>query len=386
MTPWRQAAWLLARSPWDSVADDTRERLRRIMSAVVGEARFLQTIRDERLIPLARCWLRPMPEAAPLLPQLDRLYRRVVAYNLHLMAGWEAFTGVLARAGLTTVIPLKGLALAAWAYDDGALRQVEDLDAVIPAVDFATAVVALKRAGYVQRRGAPPGRDAVYIASLQDWLFEDPQGRLLDLKPAPIAHTLARPGDTRRLAARRTDVTVAPGRVWRAPDRVAMLILACMHGAHDGWAAVRHVADVAGLAARLTPVEWRELRAEAARWRQRRTVACGLELCRRLDVFTGGESGGARFSRTERAWLDRAVARLSGDAAAPLATRAVWDCEALWRDSLRDRWRCLWRQRMIPSASDWAATDQHHPLWRVTIKRLRRLWRVRRQAGAGVSQ
>ena len=392
-SPLRRALWRLVRSPLDGRRDQTLDELAALAPMLEDGGALTAAIRAERLIPLAYVWLRALRRERPasvtgwpprFWEGLGSLYQRVIGHNLHMIAGWRRIQEVLDAAGVAA-IPIKGPVLSALAYDDAALRQVDDLDAIISVGDLPSAAAALLAAGHRQARGPAPERREAYARSLQDWLFVDPAERVLDIKPVPISHTMAGPRGVERLRERLTDVALdAAGTVWRAPDRVAMTILAGMHGAGDGWCSVRHVADIAGLATRLTAEEWQELAETATTWRQLRAVAGGLALARRFDLLPEVSPWvGHALTRAQRRWLDGAEIRLSAESPMPYSPLRAWRSRLLSCDGARERWRCAWRQVMVPSASDWERLPGWWPSPAVLLYRPLRLWGMRGKIAPG---
>ncbi len=384
-TPLRQFFLLCARSPFDSRRQQTLNELATLAPHLPDRETLLESIRVERMIPLVRLWLRDLrrelPDAVAVWPvsfwhQLESLYRHAVAYNLHVIDGWTQTQAQLAAAGICA-IPIKGPALSMLAYDDAALRQVEDMDAIIAAGQLPEAARILTIAGYRQVGGpSNPALHRAYAASSQDWLFEDAHNRLLDIKPVPLSHRIARATDIDKIKQRLVPLAMdAEGRtVWQAPDRIAMTLLACMHGTEEGWPCLRNVADVAGLICRLTPDEWPELIQTARLWRQRTTLVFALALCEKLNLLP---SEFARYSSVPRSsgirkLLNRTELRLLSEERMPVSPASAAWCVLLLRDSWPEKVRCLWIQITSASRRDWETRPPGYPHWLLPFRRLRR--------------
>lgn len=370
----RQALWLFARSPFEARRAQSLRLLADLAPRFRDGALLLHETRDERMVPLARLWLRALRAEYPtsiaglsarFWIDLELLYSQVVAYNLHLIDGWRRFELALASDGLSA-IPIKGPTLSARAYYDGSLRQIEDLDALVHAHQIEALPRTLARSGFRLLKGPPARRAPAYARSHQEWLFSDPQGRVFDIKPVPISHRISRPGDYDLVHARLADVALVGNRaVVRGPDTLAMTILACMHGADDGWPSVRHVADVAGLFNALSREDRSRLGEVALEWRQARAVTAGLALCERLGVIDSGLiPTSIPLRRFVGSWLDRVAERLAGSMCAhPPSPLASWQSAILSRDNLPDALRCIWRQLTVPSARDWEGLSPAAPDW-----------------------
>ncbi len=381
-TPLRQFFLLCARSSFDSRREQTLSELATLTPRLSDSNALLEAIRVERMIPLVRLWLRTLrrehPDSVTAWPdsfwnQLDSLYRRAVAYNLHVIDGWTQAQADFATADICA-IPIKGPALAMLAYDDAAMRQVEDMDAIISAEQLPEASRILTTVGYRQVGGpSNPDLHRAYAESQQDWLFEDEHHRFMDIKPVPISHRIARAADIEKVQQRLSPLTMdkAGGTVWQAPDRIAMTLLACMHGTEEGWPTLRNVADVAGLACRLTPDEWPELVYTARLWRQRNTLSYALALCEKLDLLPSESAHYASLplQSGSRKLLYRTARRLVGEKRIPVSPASAAWCVLLLRDSWPEKVRCLWQQTTSASRRDWEKLQPGYPLWLLPFRR-----------------
>lgn len=376
----RQILLLFVHSPFEKQRDGTLSSLGYHLISIGDGSLLLDAIRTHRLVPVARVWLRLLrqfhPNSVEALSELfwielNNLYRRSVSYNLHMLDAWRNVYATLLNADVC-VIPIKGMFLSALAYDDGFLRQVEDLDLIVSVDDLERCADALPRAGFRQVKGPSRIRRHQYSKTLQEWKFEDHHNRLLDIKPVPILHTIARAEDITHVRCRLTNLSVdASGESWPAPDRVAMLIIACMHGTAEGWSQLRHVGDVAALTVRLSPEEWMELDFVSTQWHQHRAVAFGISLAGKLDLIPdiSWDQKYQTLSRTVRLFLDRKIEALTADVIEVVELREKCYCARLLRDSIKDRVRCIWRQLMTPSMRDWSRVPDSWPGWSVSMMR-----------------
>jgi len=100
-----------------------------------------------RLLPLLYRNLQRAGIDDPLLPRLKGIYRQVWFRNQLLLEHGARALRLLSEAGIATVV-LKGAALIGSAYEDVALRPMEDFDALVPRPQFARAVEILRTAGW----------------------------------------------------------------------------------------------------------------------------------------------------------------------------------------------------------------------------------------------
>jgi hypothetical protein len=100
-----------------------------------------------RLLPLLYRNLQRAAIDDPLLPRLKGIYRQVWFRNQLLFAQGARALRLLADAGIATIV-LKGAALVGSAYDEAALRPMEDFDVLVPRQQFARAVEVLRAGGW----------------------------------------------------------------------------------------------------------------------------------------------------------------------------------------------------------------------------------------------
>ena len=136
-----------------------------------------------------------------------------------------------------------------------------------------------------------------------------------------------------------------------APTPEAMLLVVCMHGAHEEWTKLSQVADATGLVQ--TPgLDWELVLRTARRWKQTRALLIGLDVCRQLVGVELPSEVSASITRdgAARRLADTVVHEfLSPRHNATTHTRAKWRFERQSRDNVVDRIQCLIRQALTPS-------------------------------------
>ncbi len=227
---------------------------------------------QHRLLPMVERGLRRSGVADPDLPRLKGIHRQTWSRNQLLLSRTAPALGVLAEAGIPTLV-LKGGALGLRYYDDLGLRPMSDLDVLVPfdqAVDATGVLIELgyqaeplTRAHQLDHHGsaaAQPGGGQIDL----HWQLNMALGR--DGPPACWS-------DDFWEAAVDLDVAGQPTRMLCAAD---LLLHVCVHGA--GWssgARLRWVADAATVVARAGPtLDWDRLVDQAV---DRRVVLASRE-------------------------------------------------------------------------------------------------------------
>jgi hypothetical protein len=197
-----------------------------------------------------------------VLIRLERAYLESAARSLLLRSALEAVLGALAAASVPAM-PLKGAALAGRIYPDPALREMTDLDVLVPAGTLDAANAALAGVGYRSAYPAtsPWGRPAWMRAHHHhDPPLVDRGGRI----SVELHHHLV--GPDRAAGLRIADVwrRGGPGRMPAAED---LLLHACLHFTvnravrSDG--SLAQVADIAWIVHR-EEIDWPGFTAAAA--------------------------------------------------------------------------------------------------------------------------
>ncbi len=326
---------------------------------VMDWPRFQILATHHHLLPLAFRYLKSAANEGARVPAewleyFKRQSMQIATFNLR-ATGILRRLQRLARDQGTRLVPIKGPALALWAYGDIALRQFEDLDLVVRRGELLQTVELFQQEGY-RLRELPSGADRLrYLATGHDWSLEQPQKPPhLDLKPVLIAHTLCGPESADWLVEALRPLAMDDGGELEAPGPEAMLLAVCVDGANEGWPKLSAVADVAALLASHGSADWAGLLRDAARLGQRRSVVVGVWLAASLLECP------LPAALEEAARRDPAARRLAGDAARALAagrlpsdvgSGAVWFASQT-RDGWCGRLRFWFRLLFVPGAAD----------------------------------
>lgn len=326
---------------------------------VLDWPRFLALATHHHLLPPAARRLNAAADAGARVPgewleYFQRQAARISAFNLRAAGILRRLQRRAKERGIQ-LIPVKGPALAAWAYGDIARRQFEDLDLVVRHDDLLRAVEMLEAEGY-RLRELPAGVDRRrYLATGQDWSMErSGKPPHLDLKPVLISHTLCGFESADWLLCASRPLATGDGGILEAPGPEAMLLAVCVDGANEGWPKLSAVADVAALLANQAGADWAGLLAEAGRLGQRRSLLTGAALAERLLACP------LPAPLEEALRRDPLARRLAEEAARPLAAGRLprddaWRAARFaWRtrDDGRARWRYLRRVLCVPGAAD----------------------------------
>lgn len=345
-----------------------------VLSRPVDWPRFLALATNHHVIPLVTRALAAAGKnpAGGIPPEFLDCFRRdsktIAAHNLRATAILRRLQEYLGSSGIQ-LIPIKGPALALWAYGSTSLRQFEDLDLVVEERDLLRAVERLEQAGYVLREIPPDANRDRYLATKQDWSLHKPGEHLhLDLKPVLISHALCGPRSAGFLATACRSMPAGDGGTLQAPGPEAMMLAVCVDGANEMWPKLSAVADVAALFAARPGADWTGLLESAAEWGQGRSLLVGAGLaeslldCRLPAAFRSG---------LER---DPAACHLA-DAAAKRIRSEVSLQTGIVRQSLfafqtrerfRDRCRFAVRLLFVPGAMDlkvFSLPDAWYPLY-----------------------
>lgn len=277
-------------------------------------------------------------------------------------------------------LAIKGPVLAARAYTDPSVRTYGDLDLLVRQRDIRRATELMIASGY-EETVSLTAIDAGKIPG--QYLFSKPDSKLLvELHNDLTLRYFPRPLPIEAFFARQVRVQL-DGREVPALCVEDELVLICVHGAKHFWERLSWIADVAGIIARQTKIDWERAASTARTAQSEHLLHIGLRLA--VDVL--------------HAELPEAVStRVQGDApATKLAARALhWLPaagyappgllgRAAFRLHMRGNWLAapayLLRLSLSPTEEDWQADGK---LTNNTfLDALRRPLRLARKYGRG---
>ena len=322
--------------------------------------KFAELATNHHVLPLAYRTLKSEGNAGRVPAEwMDRLrvfQTAIAAYNLRATALLHRLQQMMESQGIQ-LIPIKGPALAVWAFGDVAMRQFEDLDLIVRREDLLRAVDLLEQDGFGLRELAGSVDRARYLATLQNWSLEKPGSPPLDLKPVLVSHAFCGPSSAEFMASACRRIPVDGKRSLWMPGPEAMLLAVCMDGANEMWVKLSSVADAGALLAKHADLDWGAFLSEAARFGQRRSMLVGACLVEELL----GVAPPPAFRKEEE--KDPAARRLAREAAERLRTLAPrhdvvfrQSCFAFrTRERAGDRFRFLSRLLFVPGAFELAS-------------------------------
>ena len=289
-------------SPWREY-----ERLRRSLSGVDWPRLLLLAEEHGVLGQLAACLNNkndPIVEAEIKQSLLER-WRAQSFLTLRLTGELFRLLELFAKQGISVLV-IKGPALAAQGYADPSVRTYGDLDLLVRQRDIRRATELMILSGY---------QAAVPLAAIDagkipgQYLFSKPDSKLLvELHNDLTLRYFPRPLPLEDFFARQARVRLETREV-PAPCLEDHLVLICVHGAKHFWQRLSWIADVAGLVAQQTDIDWERAALSSKAVQSEHLLNTGLRLA--AEVL--------------RAQLPQAVSlRVRGDAAAAeLAARAL---------------------------------------------------------------
>lgn len=216
----------------------------------------------------------------------DQLQRLVMAARRHLVGQTAAgatllhVLDVLAAVGITHLIPIKGLALAAILCPAPLLRSIADVDVLLCPTDLQRAYLALQAAGFAreQVRWSPTPWE-YHLPHLEyQSISIEPHWRLWPSSPLQ-PFVLPEPLE---LWDRAIPGTLLDRQV-TIPSAADQLLILVAGLAHDGLTTrLRHWADLYWIAASLTPQDWQQVRTLARKMRMTGFLAVILDCLQEL--------------------------------------------------------------------------------------------------------
>lgn len=321
----------------------------------------VETARRHGVLPLLyRNLSRCCPDELPAAVLADLRERFLLNTQRNLMLTRELLTLLdHLRMKKISAIPFKGPLLAITAYGDVSLRQIADVDLIVPKGDLSRARDCLREGGYEDLRAMDPLEEKVLLQSncAMTLMRENPRV-VLDLHWDLTPKYFFVPLDLDAMRARLTAVPLG-GEMVRTFCPEELLLILCVHGARHVWPRLDWLVGVAELVGS-SALDWDVVIGRARAYKCERMILLGLALARRLldaelpNSIDAGIAG------------DRVIAKLSAE----IVTR-LWSegntrgdfLEDTYVDELHPLMFKHWRDRaryyagllFSPSAADVAA-------------------------------
>jgi Uncharacterised nucleotidyltransferase len=333
---------------------------------------------------LAACLNNNSPALAPLEVKQLLLERRRAQNLLTLRLTGELFRllETFGKAGISALV-IKGPVLAAQAYADPSVRTYGDLDLLVRQRDIRHATQLMIASGY---------QAAIHLSAIDagkipgQYLFSKPDsGLLVELHNDFTLRYFPRPLPLEDLFARQIPVRLDTHQV-PAPCVEHHLMLICVHGAKHFWERLSWIADVAGLVARQTGINWERAASTAKEMGAEHLLHTGLLLA--ADVLHANLPEAV----SSRVREDTVAAKLAARALRWLPAAGYAPTSLFQRAAFRLRMRgnflaapaYLLRLSLSPTEEDWQADGQlGHNRFMDVVRRPFRLARKYGRIGRG---
>ena len=329
-------------------ANTLRERI----AAAAGCAAFPHIARRHGVLPLVHAALESAcPDLVPdgVLREM-RIFCAANARRNEELAGELLRVLGLFEAHAVRAVPFKGPLLAQMLYGSAALRQIQDLDIVVPPDEAREAVAVLLSAGYQRQEPAGSHEHRSIFDSGKDLLFVRPDRAIcveLHWRFSEDGFNLAL--DSGELW-RRLESTQFQGVSVRCLPPEDLLLLLCVHGARHQWRLLKWISDIAALV-RQDHLDWALVSDRARSLHIERIVRTGLLLAEEL---LGAATSSANIPDPAARQLAREVMAQLSRVQSP-ADAARYSFQLRSRERLRDRlpiFRQFVAARLRPTARD----------------------------------
>lgn len=354
-------------------------RIGRLASGRVDWKIVVESAKWHGVVPLLyRALLHGCRETVPagVLTELRQYYHASAMLSHSLAKELVVLCRHLTSQGVS-VLPFKGLTLAASAYGDVAARECGDVDLIIEREAVARARKVLLAAGYedgmamVGRSDDPDGPFQIYVRKDRS-VTVDLQWVMAD---GPFSFRL----DQDRFW-RRSRMVNLPGSVVPGLSPEDLLIILCVHGSKHAWERLKWVCDVAELVRAHPGLNWSYVWDAALEMRCRRLLLMGLALAQRLFNVTLPDSCHQRVAAD--ADVPQLARRMPQSLLADPA-RGINEAQAdAFHYTLQDSWRDRLKFGLLLCRGGSPALDTRYPWFRshgalrrldVTLRPLRRL-------------
>lgn len=343
-------------------------RVQAVLGLDIDWAWLTGQARKHDIEPFLYAYLRDVPKNKVPSVVRDRLKRRsglLAVTNMHRARELLRVVGRLEAARLPA-LSFKGPVLGALSYGDMTLRPAVDLDVLISPEHFHAALKVLYDSGYESVTcPEPPPRSSERHAAFAAWnrsceLYHSEKQVYVELHYAFFPQGVPDVLSPEAVWARHVKTSFL-GRSIRTLAPEDHLLYVCAHGTWHRWAKLKWIADVAGLLARISDLDFGVIRTQAEHSGALRRVRLGVGLAHQLlgaSVPPGwrrdivGDPAVSKMVQTVRnAWL---FTYRTTDADPWVALRFQLRARERWRD----RWAFLRRELphlVGPSDQDRAA-------------------------------
>lgn len=337
------------------------DRIGELLEANVAWDDVLRLARQHRLLPLLSSHLATgafenIP--ADVLGTLRRSATTNAKHSLLLTGELREVVQLFAAAGIS-VVPYKGPVLAQQLYGTVALRDMGDLDLLVPKHHVQRAQELLIARGYRLPQALSAAQQRAVLRADCNIAFVKPGSSwiTLELHWGFAGGRSALPMEFSELTSRLTSVSLA-GVEFPAFAREDLLLILSFHGAKHMWERLEWICGVAELI-RQGDLDWELALTRASHIGSRRVILLGAALAKRLldAPLPSVVQAELQKDRTIDSLLNETYARLfDGDEA--LAHSLGWPFHRYQlraKERLRERLRYVYYSAVAPAKEDWTA-------------------------------
>ncbi len=307
-------------------------------SPSVCEEAIAHTIK-QRVALLLYDYVKRRPDCVPefCLVELKRLYRDGSIHGIRLEGELLALHKIFGAAGLP-FMPLKGLVLSHFLYQDPVLRPCVDIDLLVPGAELARAAALLRERGYRFITHWNSRRDRFRRRVSNHWELFHPERRIM----LELHHQLLSRSCSSKLGIegiwRNAQAVALSGREFLFMSPEDLLLYLAVHSAKENWASLLQVYDMAALISVHPHLDWAAVLARAEEWHSLRRLMISCALAAELfqvELPAPVQSEADRTTRLQP-FVQAALQRLL--ALDPLPPISRW--QEAWNDlGLAERWR-----------------------------------------------
>jgi|GEM_PF-2378297 len=293
----------------------------------------------QRVALLLYDFVKRRPDCAPefCLVELKRLHRDGTIHGIRLEGELLALHKIFGAAGLP-FMPLKGMVLSHFLYQDPVLRPCVDIDLLVPGGELARAAALLHARGYRFLAHGNPWRQRFRRRVSNHWELFHPERRImLELHHQLLSRSCSSELGTAGLWPRAQTVLVE-SREFRFMSPEDLLLYLAVHSAKENWASLLQVYDMAALIIDHPHLDWTAVLARAEEWHSLRRLMISCVLA--AEIFEVPLADPVRVAAISsgrlQPFVEAALRRLL--APDPLPPISRW--QEAWNDlGLAERWR-----------------------------------------------
>ena len=243
------------------IATDAASSVEQLISQIGDWPRVVELLKHHRIVPLAARnteFMRAARLPVDIRTKLEAWSRANAREAFRYVSVLQEVLGILGKEDIDALV-LKGVPLSLMAYGDVSARDVGDIDLLIDDRHALRADAVLRNAGFERKEPSArltPKRSSFYVRHFKDFTYEasacgfevDLHWRLLrDSQTAAAIFSGSLRAGSRDFKIGTLDLRVLP--------MESTLVFLAAHGAMEGWARWKTLADIAALWTRLSSAD-----------------------------------------------------------------------------------------------------------------------------------